>query len=87
MEVEDVDEVDAIEDDELFLCRLFRGMSTRLSSSGFIIWPAWPPFIPFMPQFGLLCWVNVGGLATAVMRESGAGAGDDRGKKGERVRK
>lgn len=70
VEVEEMDEVDEeMEEDELFLCRLFRGMRTRLSSSGFIIWPAWPPLIPFMPQFGRLCWVKVGGLATAVMRE------------------
>lgn len=76
VEEEETEEVDdEMEDDELFLCRPFRGMRTRLRSSGFIIWPAWPPLIPFMPQFGRLCWVKVGGLATAVMREAGAGAG------------
>lgn len=39
VEVEDVDELEAIDDDELFLCRLFRGMRIRLSSSEFMIWP------------------------------------------------
>lgn len=90
VEAEEREEVeDEMEDDELFLCRLFRGMRTRLSSSGFIIWPAWLPLIPFMPQVGRLCWVKVGGLATAVMREvgagSGAGAGVDRVDESERA--
>ena len=37
VDVELVDDVDDIEEDELLRCRLFRGMSTRLISSGFII--------------------------------------------------
>ena len=54
-----------VTDDELFRCRLFRGMNMRFSSSGFIWWP------PLTPHAGRLCWVKVGGLATAVMRGSG----------------
>jgi hypothetical protein len=71
VDVDETEEVDDMDDDELFLCKLFRGMSMRLRSSGFMIWPPWPPFMPLTPQAGLLCWVKVGGFATAVMGETG----------------
>jgi hypothetical protein len=70
VDVDAAEEVEEMEDEELFLCRLFLGMSIRLRLSVLTICPLWLPFTPFIPQVGLLCWAKVGGLATAVMREA-----------------
>jgi len=70
VDVDAAEEVEEMDDEELFLCMLFLGMSIRLRLSVLTICPLWLPFTPFIPQVGLLCWVKVGGLATAVMREA-----------------
>lgn len=36
VDVEDTDDVDEMEDDELFLCKFFRGINIRFNSSGFM---------------------------------------------------
>lgn len=68
VDVEEADDVEEMEEDELFRCRLFRGMNIRLRSSGFIGLRLCPPWAPLTPHAVRLCCVKVGGLATAVMR-------------------
>lgn len=65
-EVEDVDDVDAIEEEELARCGIFRGMSIRETSSVIEFKPPCPPLPAFHPSRG---W-KLGGEATAVIRST-----------------
>ena len=65
-EVEEVDEDEAIEDEEPVLGMAFRGASMPRTSSGFIAPSAWPPLTPHAGRFKL---EKLGGFATAVMRK------------------
>lgn len=65
----EVDELDPMEEDELDLCRVFRGINMRETSSGFI--EDKPPCPPspdsYHPKRGPVC--TLGGDATAVMEK------------------
>jgi len=73
--VDEFDDVEATDEDELLLCSVFRGTNMPLTSSGFIEFRLCPP-LTFHPG-RLSCW-KLGGLATAVMRESRPWLGKDR---------
>lgn len=62
-ETEDVDEMD---EEELLRGIVFRGISTPLTSSGFMELRDWPPLSPHADR---LMFAKLGGLATAVMRK------------------
>lgn len=64
---EETDEVDEMEEEELFRGMVFRGISTPLTSSEFIELRDWPPL---SPHAGRLMFAKLGGLATAVMRKN-----------------
>lgn len=69
VEVEDVEEtedVDAMEEDELFRGMVLRGMRTPLPSSEFMELRDWPPLTPHADR---LIFAKLGGLATAVIRK------------------
>lgn len=71
VEVEEEDEDDAREDEELVLCRFFRGINIRDTSSAFIDVSAPCPLLPveYHPKRGPDC--TLGGDATAVMSKDG----------------
>jgi hypothetical protein len=66
VDVEDVDEVEATEDEELVRWMGFRGANIPRTSSGFIAFSPCPPLIPHAGRFRL---EKAGGFATAVMRK------------------
>jgi hypothetical protein len=65
----EVDELDPTEEEEFDLCRLFRGMNIRETSSAFIEDRAPCPPLPesYHPKRGPVC--TLGGDATAVMEK------------------
>lgn len=67
VDVEDEDEDEASEDEEFVLCRFFRGMNIRETSSALIDVSAPCPLLPaeYHPRRGPDC--TLGGEATAVM--------------------
>jgi hypothetical protein len=69
VEVDEVDELDPIDEDEFDLCRVFRGMNMRETSSEFMEDSAPCPPLPesYHPKRGPVC--TLGGDATAVMEE------------------
>lgn len=63
---DETDDVEEMEEEELFRGIVFRGISTPLTSSEFIELRDWPPL---SPHAGRLMLAKLGGLATAVMRK------------------
>lgn len=63
---DETDDVEEMEEEELFRGMVFRGISTPLTSSEFMELRDWPPLSPHADR---LMFAKLGGLATAVMRK------------------